>query len=198
MLNDRAPLQAPGISAVLLPGDDLDTAILDLAAVLAGLVGDQFEILLVAGVGAPDVTDLYARAPGLPLRVIEGQSAADGCEAANFDLIFLAAPDGEFDVRELNHLLEAIEKGADIAAGYRPRRADALVRQLQRWGWKIDVDCAFELIRREVWQRLKQEGRLTSCCAELLANVRRLGFRVSEVRVSHRRRSLGAPASSAA
>ena len=47
MLVDRAPL--PGISAVLLPGDDLDSAVLDLVAVLEGLVGRNFEILLVAG-----------------------------------------------------------------------------------------------------------------------------------------------------
>jgi hypothetical protein len=200
VLHDRAPLPLPGISAVLLPGPDLDTAVLDLAAVLAGLVGDRFELLLVAGTdtGAPDVSDLFARAPGLPLRVVEGETTAAGCEAATFDLLFLAAPDGDFDVRELNHLLEEIEKGADLAAGYRPRRGDSLVRQLHRWGWKIDVDCAYELIRREVWQRLQQDDRLTSCCSELLSNARRLGFQVSEVRVSHRRPTLGAPVSSAA
>jgi len=193
VLLDRAPLV--GISAVLLPGNDLESAVLDLVAVLEGLVGDRFEILLVAGDHAPDVSDLCARGRGLPLRVVEGCSLAEGCDAARYDLIFVPTEDGQFDVRELNHLLEAIEKGADVAAGYRPRRTDLLVRRLQRWGWNVDVDCAYELLRRDVWQRLKREGRQTSCCTELLANVRRLGFSVAEVPVSHRRPTLGSPVS---
>jgi hypothetical protein len=180
---------------VLLPGADLDGTVLDLVAVLEGLVGNHFEILVVAGESAPDVRDLHARGRGLPLRVVDGASIADGCDAAEYDLIFVAAPDGQFDVRELNHVLDAIEEGADVAVGYRPRRADVLVRQLQRWGWSVDLDCAYLLVRDGVWQRLKREGRLTSCWTELLANVRRLGFKVTEIPVSHRRPTLGAPVS---
>jgi hypothetical protein len=180
---------------VLLSGGDLDSDVLDLVAVLEGLQGDHFEILLVAGETPPDVRDLRARGRGLPLRVVDGTTIADGCDAAMYDLIFVPAPDGQFDVRELNHLLDAIDHGADVAVGYRPRRTDRLVRQLQRWGWTVDLDFAYGLIRHGVWQRLKREGRLTSCCAEVLANVRRLGFRVSEVPVSHRRPTIGASAS---
>jgi hypothetical protein len=193
VLHDRAPLV--GISAVLVPGEDLYSALLDLVAVLEGLVGDRFEILLVADRYSPDVADVVARTGGLPLRVIEGSTLSDGCDAARYDLIFVGAPDGQFDVRELNHLLEAIEQGADVAAGYRPRRADVFLRQLQRWGLNVDLDCAYELMRRAVWQRLKCEGRQTSCCAELLASARRLGFGVVEVPVSHRRPTIGAPVS---
>ena len=182
---------------MLVPGPDLDTTVLDLVAVLEGLVDDRFEILLVAGDAPPDIRHLRARGRGLPLRVVEGASIAEGCDAATYDLIFVTAPDGEFDVRELNHLLDAIEDGADVAVGYRPRRTDALVRQLQRWGWNLDLDCAYSLIRHGVWQRLKREGRLTSCCTELLANVRRLGFSVREVPVSHRRPTIGTPVSTA-
>jgi hypothetical protein len=180
---------------VLLPSDDLDSAVLDLVAVLEGLVGERFEILLVAGDKTPDVAGLRARGRGFPLRVVTGTTLADGCDAARYDLIYVATQDGEFDVRELNHLLDAVEKGADVAAGYWPRRTDVLVRRLQRWGWNLDVDCAYELIRRDVWRRLKCEGRQTSCCTELLANVRRLGFSVAEVPVSHHRPTLGAPVS---
>jgi hypothetical protein len=178
---------------VLLPGDDLDSAVLDLVAVLEGLVGRNFEILLVAGDAAPDVSGLRQRGRGLPLRIVPGATLADGCDAASYDLIFVAAQDGQFDVRELNHLLDAIEHGADVAVGYRPRPTDVLVRRLHRWGWNVDVDCAYELVRQSVWQRLKQEGRQTSCCTELLASVRRLGCDVCELPVSHRRPTIGAP-----
>jgi hypothetical protein len=178
---------------VLLPGEDLDSAVLDLVAVLEGLVGRNFEILLVAGDCAPDVSGLRQRGRGLPLRVVRGTTLADGCDAASYELIFVAAQDGQFDVRELNHLLDAIESGADVAVGYRPRPTDGLVRRLHRWGWNVDLDCAYALIRQSVWQRLKQEGQQTACCTELLASVRRLRCKVSEVPVSHHRPTLGAP-----
>jgi hypothetical protein len=101
-----------------------------------------------------------------------------------YDLIFVAARDGQFDVRELNHLYDAIERGADVAAGYRPRRTDGLVRAFQRWGWGVDVDYAYELVRRDVWLDVRAYG------TELLGKARRLGYRVSEVPVSHRRPTL--------
>lgn len=177
----------PGISAVLLPGDNLDGAVLDLAAVLEGLVADRFEIILVSQQRPSEVDDLLARAPQLPLRVVPGESVADGGAAARYDVLFLAAVDGQFDVRELNHLLEAIECGSDLAVGYRPRRMEALMRRFQRWGWRVDLDCAFALVRTDIWRALATPA----CCAQLLAAVRRAGYRVSEVRVSHRRPKMG-------
>jgi len=186
----------PAISAVLIPGKDLDSAVLDLAAVLEGLVADRFEIIVVARNTPGVLADVRARAPGLPLRIVDGETIADGCDAARLNLIFVGARDGQFDVRELNHLLEAIEQGADVAAGYRPRRTDAFIRRLQRWGWKVDLDCAFELFRSVVWRELecRRAGPHEPSCSELLSSVRRLGYQVKEVRVSHRRPTIGPPA----
>jgi hypothetical protein len=176
-----------GISAVLQPGDDLDSTILDLAAVLEGLVSDRFEIIVVTTGIPAAVLELRTRVPRLPLRVVEGSSIADGCDSATYELIFVAAGDGEFDVRELNHLMDAIEHGADVAAGYRPRRMESLIRRFQRWGWKVDVDCAYELLRRGVWQAIQRGPHGAWGCAELLSSVRRLGYQVAEVPVSHKR-----------
>jgi hypothetical protein len=173
-LNDRAH----GISAVLLPSIDLERAALDLVAVLEGLVDSRFEILLVDS--EPELA-LNLQARGLPVRVVD-----DATHAARYDLIFAAVQDGQFDVRELNHLMDAIDDGADVAAGYRPGRMDALVRAFQRWGWRLDVDCAFVLVRLCVWRSLQK-----SCCAELVAAARRSGHRVTEVPVSHRRPTIG-------
>ena len=181
----------------MLPGDDLRGAILDLSAVLEGLVGHRFEILLVGDERAV-ADELLAGSPALPLHVIDGSTIADGCDAARYDLIFVAALDGQFDVRELNHLLEAIEDGSDVAAGYRPRRMDALVRQFQRWGWRVDIDCAFALLKREVWEDVAAAQPKEWCCAELLANARRRGYQVAEVPVRHRRPTIGIETSQAA
>jgi hypothetical protein len=188
-----------GISAVLQSADHLDSAVLDLAAVLEGLVAEKFEIILVSGASEASsmLADLRARAPGLPLRSVRGDTIAAGCASAAFNLIFVCAADGRFDVRELNHLMDAIEKGADVAAGYRPRRTDGIFRHLQRWGWRVEVDCAFKLFRRAVWNEIARhmDVHQASSCAELLTSVRRLGFEVAEVPVSHRRPTIGAPAS---
>ena len=171
-----------GISAVLLARRDIETAVLDLSAVLSGLVGERFEII-VAGADAVIAAELEGRARRVPLRVLSG-TPSDGCAAATYELILMAAEDGEFDVRQLNHLLEAIEAGADVAVGYRPRATDAITHALQRLGWKADVDCALTLARRDVWERLR-------CAAP--SEARKLGYRVSEVRVRHRRPTIGAP-----
>jgi hypothetical protein len=185
-----------GISAVLLPQDDLEGAVLDLAIVLEGLCADRFELIVVGHDASTE--DLRARAPRLPLRNVDGDSIVDGCDAARYELVLVASDDGQFDVRELNHLLEAIEAGADVAAGYRPRRMDGLKRQFQRWGWKVDVDCAFMLLRRHVWQAVAATSDQAWCCATLLSAVRRLGYRVEELPVSHRRPTIGLPTANAA
>ena len=185
-----------GISAVVLPRDDLESTVLDLAVVLEGLCADRFELIVVSHDAALD--DLRARAPRLPLRTVDGDSIVDGCESARYELILVASDDGQFDVRELNHLMEAIEAGATVAAGYRPRRMDGLKRQFQRWGWKVDVDCAFVLLRRQVWQAVAATPDKAWCCATLLSAVRRLGYRVDEVPVSHKRPTIGLPTAHAA
>jgi hypothetical protein len=177
-------MQQPGISALLVGKQDIDRAVLDLAAVLDGLTPERFEII-VLGEAAGSLSELRARAPGLPIRC--GSDGAD----PRYDLIFVAARDGQFDVRELNHLMDAIEGGAEVAAGYRPRRTDAIVRRLQRWGCNVDVDCAFALVRRAVWQTLTAQVRYSYPCAELSTTARRLGFRVAEVAVSQRRPTIG-------
>jgi hypothetical protein len=203
----------PGISAVVAAHDapaDLEGDVLDLAAVLDGLVNDNFEILLT-GVApalrlADTLSELRVRHPDLPLRLLEGEHAgqaaalAAGFEAATYDLIFVTTADGQFEVRESNHLFEAIEQGADLAIGYRAQRADGLVRRLQGWGWNAlvrmlfgqtgrDVDCPVRLFRKTVWQHLGMHPRapMPIFNAEFLVRARRSEFQVTEVPLSHRR-----------
>ena len=215
----------PGISAVLAVPHrtiGLDSVVLDLAAVLDGLVADNFEILVVefgsgAGQGqgataqaAQPMADLRAemaaRAPSVAVSVLPDvfvdrpSALAAGFDGSRYDLLFVTTADGQFNVCELNHLLEAIEHGADLALGYRPARADGLLQRLDGWLRNIavnvaygrtarDLDCDFKLFRRVVWERLHPSprpprGRFN---AELLVGARRLGFTTQEVPVSHRR-----------
>jgi hypothetical protein len=194
MLEPKTADVQAGISAVLMPCRDLDGAVLDLAAVLGGLVGERFEIILVCSETPNEVAGLQARAPHLPLRVVAGTTCDAGCKAARYDLLFVAAGDGQFDVRELNHLFDAVELGVDVVVGYRPRRIDALVRRLPQWGRKsVEVDCAFALLRSRVWAALAPAAFNRCRCAELISDARQLGYRVAEVPVSNRRPAIGIP-----
>lgn len=178
----------PGISAVLTWHADIETAALDLAAVLSGLVGANFEIIVIVADarGEAIAADLRGRAPGLAVRVVKGECAAAAFPIASYDLIMVSARDGQFDVRELNRLMEGIERGADLAAGYRAGRANAVLRRLLRWGFPVHVEYAFQLVRREVWRRQLDRG-----CEPSVATARRQGYQVVEVPVSHHRPTLG-------
>src|ERR1700747_2207040 len=108
----------PGISAVLAANagiTELESTVLDLAAVLDGLVAGNFEIILVEATSEPPVADPLAeirvRHPRLPLRLqvhahpgMEPALAA-GFDAAAYDLILVTGANGEIDTRETNHLL---------------------------------------------------------------------------------------------
>jgi glycosyltransferase involved in cell wall biosynthesis len=72
------------------------------------------------------------------------------------------------------------------------------------WGWKQlvnclfgytarDVDCAFKLFRRRVWQSLTVRSRGATFSAEFLIKARRLGFSVVELPVNHYPRTGGSP-----
>jgi hypothetical protein len=204
----------PGISAVVcapIGQTELDAAVLDLAAVLDGLVFDNFEIVVADVTPSRRVSDLLAelrvRFPHLPLRLLHGHymdqtsALAAAFRIAAYDLIFVTSADGQYDIRELNHLLEAIEQGADLAIGYRLKRADGLMQRLDGWGWNLlvnllfgptarDVDCAFKLFRQTVWRHVDVHPHSPAPATfytELLVRARRRGFRVTEVPVTHNR-----------
>jgi hypothetical protein len=54
-----------------------------------------------------------------------------------------------------------------------------------------DVDCAFKLFRREVWEKVAVHARGATFSAELLIKARRLDFEIVELPVSHFPRTSG-------
>jgi hypothetical protein len=191
-----------GISAVLsshVRQPLTEEVVLDLAAVLDGLVGDDFEIIVADG-PSDSLDSLLVRFPHLPLRILEARDRdpAAGIGMAAYDLILLVSPDYAFDVRELNHFLEAVEHGADLAIGYR-------AYNFKRFAWYAlghllfgktarDVDCPFKLFRRCVWQRtgMQPRGADRWFSTRLVVRARRLGFRVAELPVKQVQRTRGA------
>jgi glycosyltransferase involved in cell wall biosynthesis len=184
------------------------------AAVLRQLVS-SFEIIVVNDGSRDRTGQILARLgeteSDLHLRVMShasnrgyGAALATGFGAASADLILMLDADGQFDVAEVVRLLAAMDDQTDLVIGYRAKRADPPIRLLNAWGWKQlvnglfgytarDVDCAFKLFRRTVWNSMSVESRGATFSAEFLITARRLGFRITEVPVSHFPRTAGAP-----
>jgi glycosyltransferase involved in cell wall biosynthesis len=205
------------ISAVLPAYNEqaiIERTVRHVAGVLGSLVSD-YEVI-VTNDGSRDSTGevlarLQADEPDLNLRVVThatncgyGAALASGFDAASKELVFMTDGDKQFDVAELADFLPPMETQTDMVIGWRRNRADPFMRKLNALGWKLlvnalfgytarDVDCAFKLFRRRVWESMTVHARGATFSAEFLIKARRLGFRVKELPVSHFPRTAGSP-----
>ena len=204
---------APSISAVL-PAYNEQALIGETAQALADVLdglGADYEIIVVDD-GSKDATgevidQIHESHPRI--RCIRhsvnrgyGEALRTGLAAAAKDLIFFTDGDGQFIPDELASFLPAVARGADMVIGYRNPRRDPPLRLLFAEGWRFlvhllfgytarDIDCAFKLMQREVWQRVQVRSGGATFSAELLTKARRCGYQVIELPVTHRPRLAG-------
>jgi glycosyltransferase involved in cell wall biosynthesis len=130
-----------------------------------------------------------------------GEALRTGFEAAKLDLIFFTDADNQFDLNELERFLALIEN-VDVVAGYRIDRQDPPARRFFAKGWNVlvrilfyvpvrDIDCAFKLFRRSVFDRIDLESIGAMVNTELMVKLARSGASVVEVGVSHHARVAG-------
>lgn len=191
--------------------ENIELAATAMAETLRALPLRDWEVVIVDD-GSVDrtgeIADRLARKDPQHIRVIHhslNRGYADalktGVAGARHQLIFYTDADNQFDVRELTHLLPLIED-ADIVCGFRIYRFDPLTRLVLSWGFNLlvrilfrvtvrDIDCAFKLFRREVFDHVTIESKQFFVSAEVLAKARRVGFRMVEVGVRHYPRSIG-------
>jgi glycosyltransferase involved in cell wall biosynthesis len=124
-----------------------------------------------------------------------------GFTSARCALVFYTDSDLQFDVREVKNLLPASED-YDIVTGFRIYRYDPLSRLFLAWGYNLlartmfrlrvrDIDCAFKLFRREVFDVIEIRSKKFFVDTEVLAKARYHGFRMTEIGVRHYPRSRG-------
>ncbi len=130
-----------------------------------------------------------------------GAALQSGFKAATKELVFYTDGDGQFDIKEMPALLALMEK-CDIVSCYRLNRQDNLVRKINAWCWtklvcllfgmKIrDIDCAFKLYKREIFDNIKLVSTGALIDAEILARAVRKGYRVEQHGVHHYPRTAG-------
>lgn len=133
-----------------------------------------------------------------------GGAVRSGLLASRKAFIFYTDGDRQFHLDDLDRLTSAIE-GVDAVIGYRLKRRDPWRRRFTAWVYNRlirilfgstirDVDCAFKLFRREVFERVpldrvRSDGAFFS--AELLLTLRNAGIQMREVPIPHYPRTVG-------
>ena len=178
-------------------------------AVLENLEAD-FELIIVddgSSDGTAQIADELAgqndKIKVLHHRTNLGYGAAlqSGFKAATKKLVFYTDGDGQFDINEMPPLLGLMEK-YDIVSCYRLNRQDNLMRKINGWGWtKLvclmfdmrvrDIDCAFKLYKREIFDNIKLLSTGALIDAEILARAVRQGYRLTQQGVHHYPRTAG-------
>jgi glycosyltransferase involved in cell wall biosynthesis len=131
-----------------------------------------------------------------------GAALQSGFKAATKELVFYTDGDGQFDLNEMPSLLPLI-KQYDIVCGYRLNRRDNLIRKINGWCWtklvcllfgmKVrDIDCAFKLYKREIFDSIKLSSTGALISAEILARAVRKGYSLTQKGVHHYPRTAGA------
>ncbi len=131
-----------------------------------------------------------------------GAALQSGFKAATKELVFYTDGDGQFDINEMPPLLRLMEQ-YDIVSCYRLNRQDNLIRKINGWCWtklvcllfgmKIrDIDCAFKLYKREIFDNIKVVSTGALIDAEILARAVRKGYRVTQQGIHHYPRTAGA------
>jgi len=170
----------------------------------------DFEVIIVddgssdgTGKIAADIADRDDRVKVVRHRRNLGYGAAlqSGFEAATKELVFYTDGDGQFDISEMPPLLELMDQ-YDIVSGYRLDRKDSAMRKINGWCWtklvcllfglKIrDIDCAFKLYKREVFDNIELSSTGALIDTEILARAARKGYRITQKGVHHYRRTAG-------
>ncbi len=180
------------------------------AIVVLEKLNADFEVIIVddgssddTGPIATEIADRDDRVKVVhhPRNLGYGAALQSGFEAATKELVFYTDGDGQFDISEMPPLLELIGQ-YDIVSAYRLDRKDPVMRKINGWCWtklvcllfglKIrDIDCAFKLYKREIFDNIELSSTGALIDTEILARAARRGYRITQTGVHHYPRTAG-------
>lgn len=210
---DSHPEDADSVSIFFPCYNEQDNVARTVEQALAVLeeLGTDFEVIIVDD-GSTDDTGRIAdeiAAQNSKIKVIHhrtnlgyGAALQSGFKAAAKKLVFYTDGDGQFDINEMPPLLPLIDQ-YDIVSCYRLNRQDNLIRKINGWCWtKLvcllfgmrirDIDCAFKLYKREIFDKIKISSTGALIDTEILARAIRKGYTITQKSVHHYPRTAGA------
>jgi len=130
-----------------------------------------------------------------------GAALQSGFRAATKELVFYTDGDGQFDINEMPALLPLMNE-YDIVSCFRIKRQDNIVRKINAWCWTRlvnllfgmrirDIDCAFKLYKREIFDNIEISSKGALIDTEILARAIRKGYRITQRGVHHYPRKAG-------
>lgn len=208
-LNRQAPVSISVFFPCYNEQDNVARTVEQALAVLDRLNAD-FEVIVVddgssdaTGRIAEEIAHRNARVKVVhhPTNLGYGAALQSGFGAATKQLVFYTDGDGQFDISEMPPLLPLTEH-YDIVSCYRLNRQDNLIRKINAWCWtklvcllfrmKVrDIDCAFKLYKREIFDTITLSSSGALIDAEILARATRRGYTVTQKGVHHYPRTAG-------
>lgn len=130
-----------------------------------------------------------------------GAALRTGLKSVTKDLVFLTDGDSQFRLSDIDKLFFKIDS-CDVVVGYRLQRQDKAHRRLNGFLWTQlnkalfgltirDVDCAFKLFRRKTLEGLELKSNHLLIHSEILARIKKKGYKIEEVGVTHYPRVAG-------
>ncbi|MBN1795930.1 MAG: glycosyltransferase family 2 protein [Sedimentisphaerales bacterium] len=130
-----------------------------------------------------------------------GAALQSGFRSATKELVFYTDGDGQFDISEMPPLLPLMDE-YDIVSCYRIKRQENRLRRFNAWCWTQlvcllfrmrirDIDCAFKLYKRKIFDEIEMSSTGALIDAEILARAIRKGYTVVQKGVYHYPRRAG-------